>query len=58
MPKTLTTAQAARMLSIGRGFLYDLLQSGKLKGEKQGKRWLILEQSVHERLERLAANSK
>jgi len=58
MVKTVTTAEAARMLSIGRGFLYDLLHSGKLKAEKQGKRWLILEQSVQERLERLAANSK
>jgi excisionase family DNA binding protein len=44
------------MLSIGRGFLYDLLHSGKLQAEKQGKRWLILEQAVQERLERLTAH--
>jgi excisionase family DNA binding protein len=57
MPKTVTPAEAAQMLRIGRNFLYDLLQSGKLKGKKQGKQWRVPERSIQERLERLEAAS-
>ena len=58
MPKTITPAEAAQTLRVGRSFLYDLLHSGKLKAKKQGKEWRISEHSIQERLERLAANSK
>ena len=55
MPKTVTPAEAAQTLRIGRNFLYDLLHSGKLKAKKQGKHWRIPESSIQERLARLAA---
>jgi excisionase family DNA binding protein len=58
MPKTVTPAEAAQTLRIGRNFLYDLLHSGKLRARKQGKEWRIPERAIQERLERLAANSK
>ena len=41
MSKTVTPAEAARTLSIGRNFLYDLLHSGKLRGTKRGKQWRV-----------------
>lgn len=59
MPKTVTPAEAAQTLRIGRNFLYDLLHSGKLKAKKQGKEWRISEHSIRERIERLqTASSK
>ena len=58
MSKTVTPAEAARTLSIGRNFLYDLLHSGKLRATKRGKQWRIPERSIQERLERLEATSK
>lgn len=57
MPKTVTPAEAAQTLRIGRNFLYDLLHSGKLKGRKRGKQWRIPEHAIRERQERLAAVS-
>ena len=59
MRKTVTPAEAAQTLRIGRNFLYDLLHSGKLRARKQGKEWRIPERSIQERLERLqTASSK
>jgi excisionase family DNA binding protein len=57
MPKaTMTPAEAARALNIGRNFLYDLIASGKLEAKKEGKQWRIPERSVQERREQLAQN--
>ena len=59
MPKTVTPAQAAQTLRIGRNFLYDLIASGKLPARKRGNQWRIPERSIRERQERLAtANSR
>ena len=59
MAKSLTPAEAAQALGVGRNFLYDLLHSGKLRATKKGKQWRIPERSIQERLDRLAAaNSK
>jgi excisionase family DNA binding protein len=58
MPKTLTPAEAAIRLGVGRNFVYDLLVSGKLRAEKKGKQWCIPEESIQERLKRLATGSK
>jgi len=59
MAKSLTPAEAAQTLRVGRNFLYDLLHSGKLRATKKGNQWRIPERSIQERLDRLAAaNSK
>ena len=36
MPRTITPAEAAKKLNVGRNFVYDLLVSGKLRAEKGG----------------------
>jgi excisionase family DNA binding protein len=58
MPRTITPAEAAKKLNVGRNFVYDLLVSGKLRAEKKGKQWCIPEEAIQERLERLATGSK
>jgi len=59
MAKSLTPAEAAQALGVGRNFLYDLLHSAKLRATKKGNQWRIPERSIQERLDRLAAaNSK
>jgi excisionase family DNA binding protein len=55
MSKTVTPAEAAQMLRIGRNFIYDLIASGKLRAKKQHGQLRIPERSIQERLERLAA---
>ena len=42
----LTPADAAKMLGVGRLYLYDLLASGRIKGRKVLGRWLLSVQAV------------
>lgn len=41
-----TPAGAAKMLGVGRLYLYELLASGRIKGRKVLGRWLISKQAV------------
>jgi|SRR3989441_13301409 len=57
MPKTtLSATEAARRLSVGLNFLYDLIRAGKLEADKKGKRWAISTRAVDLRLARLSKN--
>jgi excisionase family DNA binding protein len=51
--KTLSPRQAAQKLNIGMQRLYALLYSGKLRGTKQGNRWIITASAVAERLQQI-----
>lgn len=44
----LTTEEACEALKIGKNALYDLLDSGKLKGFHNGRVWRIPKQAVVE----------
>ncbi len=44
----LTTEEACEALKIGKNALYDLLDSGKLKGFRNGRVWRIPKQAVVE----------
>ena len=44
----LTTEEACEALKIGKNALYDLLDSGKLKGYRNGRVWRIPKQAVVE----------
>ena len=44
----LTTDEACEALKIGKNALYDLLDSGKLKGFRNGRVWRIPKQAVVE----------
>jgi excisionase family DNA binding protein len=48
--KKLTAVEAARRLSVGLDYLYGLLWTGKLRGQKVGRRWLIPNSAVEARL--------
>ncbi|APY15171.1 helix-turn-helix domain-containing protein [Brucella sp. 10RB9214] len=43
---TLSIAQAARFLGIGRSTLYNLIKNGRLPVRKLGKRTLILRDDI------------
>ena len=44
----LTTEEAAEALKVGYNGLYELLNSGKLKGYRQGRVWRIPKLAVKE----------
>ena len=44
----LTTDEAAEALKVGYNGLYELLNSGKLKGYRQGRVWRIPKLAVQE----------
>ena len=44
----LTTEEACEALKIGKNALYDLLDSGKLKGFRNGREWRSPNQAVVE----------
>ena len=44
----LTTEEACEALKIGKNALYELLDSGKLKGFRNGRVWRIPKQAVVE----------
>lgn len=43
-----TTEEVTQLLRVGYNKLYELLQSGKLKGYRNGRVWRIPKQSVIE----------
>jgi excisionase family DNA binding protein len=45
--------EAAKRLRVEPSYAYLLVRSGRLKARKEGRCWLISEQSVRERHERL-----
>jgi excisionase family DNA binding protein len=45
-PNEVTPAEAAKMLGVGRLYLYELLASGRIKGRKLLGRWLLSTSSV------------
>lgn len=47
-PDVLTTEEACEALRVGYNALYELLQSGKLKEYRNGRRWLISKRAVIE----------
>jgi excisionase family DNA binding protein len=51
--KMLSPRQAAQKLNIGMQRLYALLYSGKLRGTKQGNRWVITASAVAERFQQV-----
>jgi len=48
--------EAAKMCGLGRSSIYKLLDEGKLKKRKLGKRTLILVSEIHEYLENLPSS--
>lgn len=46
----LTAVEAARRLGVGLDYLYSLLWTGKLEGQKIGKQWRIPRTAVEARL--------
>lgn len=46
----LTTAEAAAMLGIDKDSVSRLIRRGKLKAEKPGHDWLVLRESLLDRL--------
>jgi excisionase family DNA binding protein len=51
--KTLTAVEAARRLGVGLDYLYGLLWTGKLLGQKVGRRWRVSGAAVEARLKAL-----
>lgn len=47
-PDILTTEEACETLRMGYNALYELLQSGKLKGYRNGRVWRIPKQAIIE----------
>lgn len=48
--KKLSAVEAARRLGVGLDYLYGLLWTGKLQGQKVGRRWYIPTPAVEARL--------
>ncbi len=48
----LSAIEAARRLQVGLDYLYSLLWTGKLAGQKIGKQWRIPIESVEARLKK------
>ena len=46
--KLLTINEAMVQLNMGKNKIYEMLQSGKLSGFKEGKKWLIPQKSIYE----------
>ena len=53
--KTVGIAEAARRLSVTLKYVYDLVYSGKLRAEKDGRTWRIRTSDVEARLKRRGA---
>ena len=54
-PLAVAPAQAARMLSLGRTRLYELISAGELRPLKLGRRTLIPVQQLHDLIARKSA---
>ena len=48
MKSEMTTAEAAKVLGVGRLYVYELLASDRIKGRKVLGRWLLSEDSVEQ----------
>ena len=44
----ISTAEAAKILSLTKGRVRQLLQSGELKGQRVGRTWIIYRRDVEE----------
>ncbi len=51
--KSLSAVEAARRLGVGLDYLYGLLWTGKLQGQKVGRRWRVPAAAVEARLKAL-----
>ena len=47
-PLAVSPAEAARMLGVGRTYLYELIQTGELRSVRLGKRRLIPVEAIRE----------
>lgn len=47
-PDILTTDEACEYLRMGNNALYDLLNSGKLAGIRNGRKWLIPKAAIQD----------
>lgn len=50
----LTAVEAARRLGVGLDYLYSLLWTHRLEGNKVGKHWRISAEAVEARIKQLA----
>lgn len=65
MAQTITAIEGARKLGVGLDYFYSLLWTGKIEGEKDGRRWKVSAASLHaymtrlrEKRERTSANHR
>jgi excisionase family DNA binding protein len=49
-PKTLSVRQAAKQLGCTLKYVYDLLYSGRLAGEKVGRQWRIRAEALRAKM--------
>jgi len=56
MKEILTREEVMEILKIGRSTFYKLLQTGELKGFKEGNRYKVPAQSIEEYIERRMNN--
>ena len=56
MPESgISVAETARKLGLGLGYVYSLVQGGKLSAQKVDGKWLISAEAVQSRLDKKAA---
>ncbi len=48
MKSEMTAVEAAKVLGVGRLYVYELLASGRIKGRKVLGRWLLPSESVEQ----------
>jgi excisionase family DNA binding protein len=53
-----TAIEAARLLGVGLDYLYGLLWTGKLEGQKVGRKWSIPATAVDARLKQREATNQ
>jgi excisionase family DNA binding protein len=53
-PRTLSVRQAANQLGCTLKYIYDLLYSGRLGGEKVGRKWRIPAEALRTKMQRRA----
>lgn len=47
---TISVAEAAKVLGIGRNLAYQLVRTGEIPAKRLGRRWLVLTQPLQEML--------
>jgi excisionase family DNA binding protein len=53
-PKTLSVREAAKQLGCTLKYIYDLLYSGRIAGEKVGRQWRISAEALRAKMQRRA----